>query len=63
LSIKGILAGKINGKQYMEEIATMMQEYPIANIKPEDIQRIAQAENAIKTANGKDVVLIAYEKK
>ncbi|MEL7601787.1 MAG: hypothetical protein AAGU77_01395 [Bacillota bacterium] len=41
----------------------MMQEYPIANIKPEDIQRIAQAENAIKTANGKDVVLIAYEKK
>lgn len=47
----------------MEEIVTMMQEYPIANIKPEDIQRIVQAEDAIKTANGKDVVLIAYEKK
>ena len=41
----------------------MEQEYPIASIKPEDVQKIVQAENAIKTANNKDVVLIAYEKK
>lgn len=40
-----------------------MQKYPVANMKPEDIQKIEQTENAIKTENGKDVILIAYEKK
>ena len=39
----------------------MMQDYPIASINAEDIQKIAQAETGIKTANGKNVILIAYE--
>ena len=38
-----------------------MREYPIASINAEDIQKIAQAESGIKTANGKEVILIAYE--
>ncbi len=39
----------------------MMNEYSIANISAEDVQKITQAENGIKTANGKSVILIAYE--
>ena len=39
----------------------MMREYPIASINAKDIQKIAQTESGIKTANGKEVILIAYE--
>ncbi|MEL7603646.1 MAG: hypothetical protein AAGU77_10880 [Bacillota bacterium] len=38
-------------------------DYPVARIKAEDIQRIAQAESGIKTVDGKNVILIAYEGK
>lgn len=38
-----------------------LQEYPIASISAEDIQKIAQVESGIKTANGKEIILIAYE--
>ncbi|MEL7608309.1 MAG: hypothetical protein AAGU74_02245 [Bacillota bacterium] len=41
----------------------MQNEYPIASIKDEDIQKIAEAENNIKTAGGKNVILVAYERK
>lgn len=39
----------------------MMNGYPIASVNAEDIQKIIQAENGIKTASGKKVILIAYE--
>jgi hypothetical protein len=40
-----------------------MMEHPIACIKAEDIQKIAQTESGIKTVDGKSVILIAYEGK
>jgi hypothetical protein len=40
-----------------------MAEYPIASIKAEDIQKIAQTESDLKTVDGKSVILIAYEGK
>ena len=39
----------------------MMHEYPIATINAEDIEKIVQVENGIKTPSGKKVILIAYE--
>jgi hypothetical protein len=38
-----------------------MNAYPIADISAEDIQKITQAENDIKAASGKSVILIAYK--
>jgi hypothetical protein len=39
----------------------MSNDYPIAKINKEDIQKIIEAEQRLKTAGGKDVILIAYE--
>lgn len=38
-----------------------MQEYPIASIKDEDVQKIVQVEDGITAASGKKIILIAYE--
>jgi len=38
-----------------------MTGYTVARIKAEDVAKITQAESGIKTADGKNVILIAYE--